>query len=114
MKLKFTADDFKDVITRADMARWCNEQVEEALHEWKKSWVRVYGMGPHMWQTVITSETTHLAYLVEIEELVKKECEHVPIIPDAETLRFSSKTKEWFTHCSKCHCRLNLKWEVAE
>lgn len=141
MSFKFTPEDFKEVCdgghrfgqstSRDQIASYL---ANDKLDEWKKSWVRVYGANKQ-WDELREQPTspdiTHQAYLVEIEPIVKAECEHEPIEIDMKTQWlggvFNSKLgctvmndlgkaheKLFRLICNKCGKKLKATWSVVE
>lgn len=117
---KFKSEDFDKAMAKWDPeitaltsfgAALCANKI---LDEWRKSWVRVYldkeDNGWHDGEQINKGKTFQ-GYLVEIEELPKKECEeHIPL-SYFDVGQASSPVKY---SCEKCGKKLKQKWELAE
>lgn len=124
MSFEFKPEDFKSIEpaigqvypTPEQLTQYCNAK----LDEWKKSWVRVHGIpsiikSHHNWTEYDIIGKTHQAYIVEIEELKPKECEHAPSMHRWHGKEWELSTdKDGDIYCSSCMKKLNprAKWKI--
>lgn len=132
-KLQFSSEDFwkeSDDIEKYYITPGFATMIANAkLAEIKKAWLAelkanatvVYGYlagnaeimyGPNQHE-----ESTHRAYLIGIEEIKPKECEHEPLEAKVTTGPYTlSVTFDYSTNskCKHCGVKLKAKWEPVE
>jgi hypothetical protein len=113
-KFRFKPEDFQgsiryEMISPHFTAIRANELLDKAIAEAPV----VYCVSGGVWTASKYSADTHKAVLFNIEEIVKKDCEHEPIMHafNANAVLPSSKVE---TKCRHCGITLKARWEAAE
>lgn len=113
--MKFTPEDFKGLpLVDCTQEQYCHlaDKANAKLDEYRKTWVKVYGNDngtSEHWAKQEWPGHTHQAYLVDIEPIEKKECEHRPIPLDENAPYCRQK---W--ECMECGKKLKAKWEAVD
>ena len=97
-------------------------EVDAYIDKLFKDAVRVYGTYDKEFSSAVGSyegfgqmknfDPTHAAYLIGIEPIEKKECEHSAVVT-TEALTYMHKVLD-YSHCAKCGKKIKAKWEVCE
>jgi len=103
MKLEFKPDDFDNLFSCEGMAIRANSRLAEMLKD-----APVVYKFEGLWDEHCSPVDKYKAFLVNIEELKPKECEHEP-------LTFGSVVSHALEYrCKQCGKPLKAKWQVAD
>lgn len=118
MKNFFKATDFlSDIYINLRQAEVCADKANALLSKSIEAAPTIYGDGTRAWLTAKSEIDTHTARLMFIEEIVKKPCEHRPLMHkegyDHWTFATNSNGE---IYCSSCNVPLDIRavWSEKE